>query len=130
MGKDFFKLLDETFPPSNPLHKLFTRQTVKLSYNMAQAEARQNKKILSEDTQQLTQPPQCNCQGRPATCPVEGKCRTSRVVYRATITETASNQVETYKGVTGSKFKDRSRESDKSDIINPLTLPLTNAGFA
>ena len=61
VGKDFLKLLDEAFPPSNPLHKLFTRQTVKLSYkcmpNMAQAVASQNKKILNEDGQQPTQPP-------------------------------------------------------------------------
>ena len=122
VGKDFLKLLDEAFPPSNPLHKLFTRQTVKLSYkcmpNMAQAVSRQNKKILNEDSQQLTQPTQCNCQGRPATCPVEGKCRTNCVVYRATITETVSSNVETYTGMTGREFKDRWREH-KSDIKKP-----------
>ena len=109
-------------PPSNPLHKLFTRQTVKLSYkcmpNMAQAVSRQNKKLLNEESQQLNQPPQCNCQGRPATCPVEGELRTNCVVYRATIKETASGNVETYTGMTGREFKDRWREH-KYDIRNP-----------
>jgi hypothetical protein len=38
-------------------------------------------------------------------------------VYRATITETASNHVETYTGMTGREFKDRWREH-KSDIRN------------
>ena len=41
IGKEFLKLLDVAFPRSNPLHKLFTRQTVKISYkcmpNMASA---------------------------------------------------------------------------------------------
>ena len=53
IGRDFLKLLDTAFPPTNPLHKLFTRHTVKLSYscmpNMAQAVARHNSKILNED---------------------------------------------------------------------------------
>ena len=54
------------------------------------------------------------------TCPVGGKCRTDCVVYRATITETNSGQVETYTGMTARQFKDRWREH-KSDIRNPST---------
>ena len=53
VGKEFLRLIDTAFPPSNPLRKLITRQTVKVSYkcmpNMAQAVARQNSKILQED---------------------------------------------------------------------------------
>ena len=41
VGKEFLKLVDTAFPPSNPLHKLFNRHTLKLSYrcmpNMASA---------------------------------------------------------------------------------------------
>ena len=54
VGKEFLKLVDTAFPPSNPLHKLFNRHTLKLSYrcmpNMAQAVARHNKGILSKKT--------------------------------------------------------------------------------
>ena len=32
VGKEFLKLVDTAFPPSNPLHKLFNRHTLKLSY--------------------------------------------------------------------------------------------------
>ena len=32
VGKEFLKLIDTAFPPNNPLHKLFTRNTVKISY--------------------------------------------------------------------------------------------------
>ena len=32
VGQEFLVLVDTSFPPSNPLHKLFTRQTLKISY--------------------------------------------------------------------------------------------------
>ena len=42
-----------------------------------------------------------------AVCPVQGKCKTDCVVYRATVTETGTGSVETYTGVTGNTFKQR-----------------------
>ena len=33
LGAKFFKILQTCFPPSNPLHKIFNRNTVKLSYS-------------------------------------------------------------------------------------------------
>ena len=33
IGKKFFQILDETIPPGHPLHKVFNRKTVKLSYS-------------------------------------------------------------------------------------------------
>ena len=57
VGKEFLDLLDRSFPPDNPLSKLFNRHTVKVSYkcmpNMATATsiARHNSKVLSEGTQ-------------------------------------------------------------------------------
>jgi hypothetical protein len=114
IGRDFLALLDKAFPPANPLHKLFTRQTVKLSYkcmpNMGRAVATNNMKLLKDEQPQQPQTLGCNCQGGLGTCPVQGKCRTAGVVYRATITETASGQSETYTGMTGRQFKDRWRE--------------------
>ena len=110
VGKDFLTLLDTSFPPSNPLHKLFTRQTVKISYkrmpNMSQAVSGHNAKLLRED-RQAEETPGCNCRGGPDTCPVGGKCLTDCVVYEATVTETHSGKKETYTGVTSRKFKQR-----------------------
>ena len=40
-------------------------------------------------------------------CPVEGKCQTEGVIYRATVKEVTSGKEETYTGMTGRKFKDR-----------------------
>ena len=46
IGKDFLNLIDSAFPATNPLRKLFSRQTVKVSYkcmpNMASSVARHN----------------------------------------------------------------------------------------
>ena len=33
VGKQFFQILDESYPPGHPLHKAFNRHTVKLSYS-------------------------------------------------------------------------------------------------
>ena len=33
IGKKFFQILDDSFPPGHPLHKTFNRHTVKLSYS-------------------------------------------------------------------------------------------------
>ena len=127
IGKEFLKLLDTAFPLSNPLHRLFTRHTVKISYrrmpNMAQALSRHNSKILNEDTQQPQPTLACNCRGGQSNCPVGGKCRTESVVYRATVKETVSGKTETYTGQTGREFKDRWYEQ-RTDINNVIKKDL------
>ena len=40
-------------------------------------------------------------------CPLDGKCLTKCVVYKATVTETTSNNQETYIGLTENEFKTR-----------------------
>ena len=110
IGKEFLSLLDTSFPPDNPLHKLFTRQTVKLSYrcmpNMAKAVSGHNAKPLRED-RPLDVQQMCNCRGGPQNCPVGGKCLMEGVVYEATITQVPSGHKETYTGVTARSFKVR-----------------------
>ena len=104
-------LFDSAFPIKNPLRKLFTRQTVKVSYkcmpNMAQAVSRHNMKVLQGNQQQHLQQPGCHCRGGKATRPVQGRCKTDCVVYRATVKEIMSGSMETYTGVTGNTFKER-----------------------
>ena len=127
--KDFLRLIDTAFPPQNPLHKLFTRQTVKLSYrcmpNVARAISRHNSKVLKGD-QQTQQPTGCNCAGGAANCPVQGECKTKCVVYKASIRETVSGKTETYTGLTSRTFKQRYNEHC-SDTRN-LKIQLTHMG--
>ena len=40
-------------------------------------------------------------------CPVQGRCKTRSVVYRATVIESGTGQTQTYTGVTGNTFKER-----------------------
>ena len=121
VGKEFLNLIDKSFPPDNPLSKLFNRHTVKLGYkcmpNMAKSIARHNSKILSEGTQTL-QPAGCNCEGGAACCPIQGGCKQAGVVYRASVKENQSGITNTYTGLTGRAFKDRWKEH-QNDFEKP-----------
>ena len=111
IGQEFLGLLDKAFPPSNPLHKIFTRNTIKISYkcmpNMGQAVKRHNAKVLKVEQLPVAQQPNCKCSGGVDKCPVQGKCESKCVVYRATVTETATGKSETYTAVTANTFKQR-----------------------
>ena len=45
--------------------------------------------------------------GKKNSCPLNGKCLTKCVVYKATLTETTSNNQVTYIGLTENEFKTR-----------------------
>ena len=45
--------------------------------------------------------------GKKNSCPLDGKCRTKCVVYKARVTETTPNNQEMYIGLTENKFKTR-----------------------
>ena len=117
VGKEFLRLVDTSFPPTNPLHKLFNRHTLKISYrcmpNMAHAISRHNKGLLSN--QQQVAPPPCKCK---TPCPVGGQCKQKDVVYQARVEEKISKKVETYTGLTYRTFKQRHKEH-MDDMKNP-----------
>ena len=75
VGRSFLKILDEEFPKSNALHKIFNRNTVKISYscmpNLRQKIDSHNKSTLRK-TNAVT-PKACNCR-QPAHCPLDGNC--------------------------------------------------------
>ena len=48
----------------------------------------------------------CNCWQKNS-CPLDGKCLTKCVVFKATVTETTSNNQETYIGLTENECKTR-----------------------
>ena len=109
VGKEFLSLVDRAFPPSNPLHKLFNRHTLKLSYkcmpNMAKAVAKHNRGVLSN--KQHKAPPPCKCGNN---CPVGGQCTKTDVVYEAKVREKTTQNVESYTGLTFRPFKTRYKE--------------------
>ena len=124
VGQEFLKILDSSFPQRNPLHKLFNRNTVKISFkcmpNMSQSISRHNA-LLAKDTQEPLQPLKrtCNCRrGNP--CPVSGQCKRGPSVYRAEVR--ADNKTEYYTGLSSDfntrfyqhkgSFRKRSREHE------------------
>ena len=105
IGAKFLALLLKHFPSSNNLHKLFNRNTVKLSYgclpNMGAAISFHNSKLLNSGT---NPDPKCNCRGGVTTCPVGGKCLQEDVVYTAEVE--SEGVTHTYIG-SSQEFKSR-----------------------
>jgi hypothetical protein len=112
IAKEFLKLIDSCFPPGHPLRSGFNRNTVKASYrtmpNMAQIVSKHNTKVLDMERPKTTEDEGCNCRVT-ASCPLDGKCKTTGVVYQATVTapNSAITPTETYTGLTGGMFKAR-----------------------
>ena len=116
VGKDFFQLIDKSFPPGHILHPVFNRKTVKLSYsclpNMRTVIKNKNNKLLKGGHDM---PPPCNC--APNQCPVDGKCKTKGVVYQATLT-TENHENFTYIGLTEKTFLERYQKHQSSFRIH------------
>ncbi|XP_033096832.1 uncharacterized protein LOC117101076, partial [Anneissia japonica] len=108
IGKTFLKTLDDEFPPNHTLHKIFNRNTIKISYscmgNLKQNIDGHNKTTLSLKTEQ-PKTKSCNCR-IPNDCPMSGRCLNKSVVYQATVV--ANNKTDqTYAGLTENAFKIR-----------------------
>ena len=117
IGKIFFNLINKHFGPSHLYHKIFNKNTIKISYscmpNMQTLINKRNQIILSstktpkETTilrKQKTNSKNCNCR-KPELCPLDQNCLTERVIYKATVaTELKS---KTYIGSCETSFKTR-----------------------
>ena len=110
IGQSFLKIIDEEFPKSHPFHKIFNRNTLKISYccmpNIKQTLDGHNKGILSKSVKSNTATPTCNCR-KSNECPLSNKCLTESVVYQATLTSTSADSPQTYIGLTENSFKTR-----------------------
>ena len=109
IGKTFLQILDEEFHENHVLHKIFNRNTVKISYacmpNIKQTIDGHNKSILLKSDKPKND--ECNCR-KTDECPLLGQCLKKSVVYQATVTCTNHNKPdETYVGLTSNTFKTR-----------------------
>ena len=86
VGKSFLRLITRHFPAS---HKIFNKNTVKVSYscmeNMERIIKKLNQKILNAN--QTTRTHGCNGRKK-TTCPLENNCLASSIVYNAKVTTT------------------------------------------
>ena len=115
IGAKFLRLIDQHFPKSNPLSKIFNRNTLKISYrctpNLAKFISSHNAKILRQ-TENPVVDRACNCRQR-ASCPLDGNCLQENLVYQATVSHDGGNE-ETYIGLTSNSFKSRHANHKKS----------------
>ena len=117
VGRSFLYLLDKHFPPSHKLHKIFNRNSVKVSYccmdNIKSAITKHNARVTRNNQPQNTTADSCNCTTK-NTCPLGNQCMTRNIVYRATVTTGNADNTRHYIGMTASTFKERYRNHIKS----------------
>ena len=109
VGKEFLQLVDKHFPPHHKYHRLFNRNTLKVSYscspNMRSIITSHNKSILNR-TNDAPEPLACNCRNP---CPMDrsGDCRLANIVYKAKVSTEDSALCKEYIGISGTEFKMR-----------------------
>ncbi|KAJ8033377.1 hypothetical protein HOLleu_23596 [Holothuria leucospilota] len=105
VGRQFLKIVTESFPKGHTLQIIFNRNTLKISYscmpNMKSIVDAHNKKILKAQMPAPETDP-CNCRAK-QDCPLDGKCKATSIVYQATVK--SDNYEETYVGLTEGNFK-------------------------
>ena len=102
----FLLLVDKHFPPTHDLHKIFNRNSVKVSYSCTENVekiVKSHNKRLSPTTKATNLP--CNCRVK-KDCPLNGDCRKSSVVYKCEVT-VPNLPKKVYIGLTERQFKDR-----------------------
>ena len=96
IGKIFFKLLLKHFPNTNKLYKIFTKNTVKISYscmkNIGSIISAHNQRSLTPNSSSFG----CNCKNK-SNCPLEEKCLTPKVIYQADATNDEDDEYKIYK---------------------------------
>ena len=110
VAKTFLSLIGKHFPKDKKLSKIFSRNTIKVNYsclpNVKQTISNNNHRLLQlhRMTESTQDSKLCNCWQKNS-CPLDGKCLTKCVVYKAAVT--SSNNKETYKGLTENESKTR-----------------------
>ena len=118
----FLKLIDKHFPKESPLYKHFNRNTITVSYcclpNMNNIISSHKRNLLnskSNSTQDTSDKRQCNCRSGPSSCPLNGQCLATSIIYKAIVESEAPqkqndiskvNYAE-YIGQASNTFKER-----------------------
>ena len=115
IAKKFLNLIDKHFPKTNKFHKIFNRNTVKVSYgcmsNMSQIIKGHNNKILNENKKEV---PRCSCRNKNE-CPLNGSCEIKHTLYKCDV-EINSRPKKTYIGICDGPWKERWRVHKHSFI--------------
>ena len=110
IGRKFIQLVKDTFKKSNPLSKIFNKNTLKVSYkttpNMKQIITSHNVSKIKEEVKEKVEEKLCSCpKSKKEACPLKGECLKDCIIYQATVTHTNTGHKETYIGMTQNSFK-------------------------
>ena len=92
--------------------------------NMEAVISGHNRKLLNPKpiTDNPNQPKKTNCRGAEVNCPLEGKCLTKSVIYKAEVIE--NNKTSAYIGLASNTFKERYNNHTSSfNIISKEKVP-------
>ena len=113
VGRRFLQIVRKHFNRNHKFYKIFNINTLKLSYSCAPSMAniikQHNAKLLSNMNR--TKERLCNCRNK-QTCPLNGECLTSCIVYKAEVKTTDNAHV--YYGASEGEFKTRFNNHTKS----------------
>ena len=101
VARKFLLLIDKYFPKKHKLHKIFNRNTVKVSYSTMQifesVIRSHNHKILNPQEQDRDDQ-KCNC-SRKELCPLQGNCLIEQVIYRGEVVNASNEATNNYIGL-------------------------------
>ena len=127
IAKEFLKLIDKHFPAGSELHKYYNRNTIKISYstmpNMQSIISTHNKRILGDSKKPTIEG--CNCR-QPQSCPLDGKCKTKDMVYKATVTLDPDQSQHHYIGLASTTFKKRWSTHKSSFVSDKASTKLSD----
>ena len=127
IAKEFLKLIDKHFPAGSELHKYYNRNTIKISYstmpNMQSIISTHNKRILGDSKMPTTEG--CNCR-QAQLCPLDGKCQTKNMIYKATVTLDHDQSQHNYIGLTSTTFKKRWSTHKSSFVSDKASTKLSD----
>ena len=121
IGRNFLNFIDKHFPSHHKLHKIFNRNTVKVSYscmsNVKSIITKHNAHIARKNKAQDKGTVNCSCSEN-AICPLQKQCMTKDIVYKATVTTSNPN---TRLGLSPSQEKSRERRTWDIRSISNVT---------
>jgi len=108
VGGTFLKLVAHHFPKKHPMHKIFNKNTVKMSYSCM----RNTASIISSHNHNIFNLKPtifgCNCKVK-NDCPLNGECLTPNIIYRADVVNETTDEKKFYYGTSETTFKERYR---------------------
>ena len=104
IGRIFLRLYSKHFPRNHTMHKIFNRNTVKISYSCL----RNISSIISSENHNILLPKQqsfgCNCRVKNE-YPLNGECHIPSVIYRAEVVNESNDEEKFYFGLADTPLK-------------------------